>query len=417
MQLIVVSIVLFFLVVSQELKAQFRKSLAPNNSNLVNSEKTELKLDLYEKPDWQAIDIDFLSSYYEQDGNNAAVTGGIGTEQLTDFTQKVLLKIPATQRLQLNMDAGYDYYSSASTDNIDNIRGSASSHDVRIHGNIGLTYDLENSKTIGLRIGGSQEYDYTSLNGGLNFGWQSEDANTAIDLGAQAFIDQWEFYFPRDVRRQDRRLPTNKRQSYNTSVGITQVLNKKMQFSLQAEGILMKGLLSTPFHRVYFQEQNAPKVEQLPDQRLKIPIGLRLNTHLSEWLISRMYYRYYWDDWGVQGHTASIELPIKISRFVSVYPTYRYHRQTAADYFLPYKQHNLADPFYTSDYDLAALNSHSFGLGMTISPIDGFARMKLPLLKNTAIIINGIDIKYSHYRRSTGLNANIVSLGINIAIR
>ena len=393
------------------------KSMPSTRSDLVNNEKTEVTLDLYEKPDWQVIDINFLSSYYEQDGNNAAVTGGLGTEQLTDFTQKIMISIPTSKKLKLNFDAGYDYYTSASTDNIDNIRASASSVDVRVHGNIGLSYDLNDGKTVGLRLGGSAEYDYTSVNGGLTFGWQSEDANTYLNLGAQAFIDQWEFYFPRDVRRQDRRLPTNKRQSYNASIGLTQVVNKRNQFSLQAEGILMKGLLSTPFHRVYFQEQNSPGLESLPSSRLKIPIGVRWNSYIADWLVSRLYYRYYWDDWGIQGHTASIELPFKISRFISVYPMYRYHQQSAADYFLPYKEHSVDAPFYTSDYDLSALSSHSYGVGVSISPVQGLAKMKLPFAKNSAVIINSIDIKYSHYRRSTDLTANIVSLGINVVIR
>ena len=34
----------------------------------------------------QRLEVDFLTSYYSQDGNNASVTGGIGTEELTDLT-------------------------------------------------------------------------------------------------------------------------------------------------------------------------------------------------------------------------------------------------------------------------------------------------------------------------------------------
>ena len=30
-------------------------------------------------------EINFISSYYHQDGNNASVTGGIGSEKLTDI--------------------------------------------------------------------------------------------------------------------------------------------------------------------------------------------------------------------------------------------------------------------------------------------------------------------------------------------
>lgn len=414
MQLIIVSLAIFFLVLTQDLKAQLRKNLPDNKSFLSKRDTTEVGLTTYEQPDWQTIDIDFLSSYYTQDGNNSPVTGGIGTEQLTDFTQKVILTVPVSPKLILNLDGGYDYYSSASTDNIDNIRSSDSAQDMRIHGNAGFSYKLTDQKTVGFRIGASSEYDYTSINGGLNYSLISKDNNTSISLGLQAFFDKWIPYYPRELRR-SARIPTDQRRSYNASLGITRVLNKKMQLSLQAEAIYMEGLLSTPFHRVYFQEQSAPRIENLPGNRLKIPIGLRLNTHLSEWLIARLYYRYYWDDWGIQAHTASIELPIKINRFFAIYPFYRYHTQTASDYFQPYKEHSINDQFYTSDFDLAALNSHAFGLGITYSPAGGVARVKLPFKKRPVFMLKSVDLKMSHYERNTGLNANIISLGLSFS--
>ncbi len=38
-------------------------------------------------------EINFVSSYYTQDGNNSAVTGGIGTEKLTDIANSFELKL------------------------------------------------------------------------------------------------------------------------------------------------------------------------------------------------------------------------------------------------------------------------------------------------------------------------------------
>ena len=37
--------------------------------------------EVYKKRVLEAIELDFLNSYYSQDGDNAAVTGGIGTER------------------------------------------------------------------------------------------------------------------------------------------------------------------------------------------------------------------------------------------------------------------------------------------------------------------------------------------------
>ena len=414
MQLAMITFLMIFLMISQEVKAQVSKIKAGNPNKLKEGETAITDISTYEPPDWKTIDIDFLSSYYLQDGNNSPVTGGIGTEQLTDFTQKVIISVPLNKKLKLNMDGGYDYYSSASTDNIDNIPSSDSSSDVRIHGNVGLTYQLDEYKNVSFRLGASSEYDYSSINGGVNFNLLSKDKNTGLSLGFQAFIDNWTPYLPSEFE-ETTRLATTQRQSYNASVGFTRVLNKKMQLSVQLEGIYMQGLLSTPFHRVYFQEQDQAKVELLPDSRLKVPIGIRLNSYLSEHLIARLYYRYYWDNWGVQGHTASIELPIKINRFFSIAPFYRYHQQTAANYFKPFKEHSIQDAYYTSDYDLSAFSSHSYGVGLSFSPPNGIAKVKLPFKKRSTFTVKSIDLKYSHFNRDTGLKADIISLGLSFS--
>ena len=34
-------------------------------------------------------EINLVSSYYKQDGNNSAVTGGVGTEKLTDVSNNI----------------------------------------------------------------------------------------------------------------------------------------------------------------------------------------------------------------------------------------------------------------------------------------------------------------------------------------
>lgn len=413
MQLVIISIVLFFLVLTQNLRAQVRN--IANKQFIVPTNDTTEEVTTYENPDWKTVDINFLSSYYTQDGNNSPVTGGEGTEQLTDFTQKIILSIPLKEKTTLKLDGGYDFYSSASTDNIDNIKSSDSSSDMRTHANIGISQKLNEQNTIGGRIGASTEYDYNSLNVGFNYNRLSRDENTAIGFSAQAFIDRWDLIYP-DELRGSAQAATNKRQSYNGALTISRVLNKRMQIALNLEATYMNGLLSTPFHRVYFQEQTEAKIELLPSNRLKLPIGVRLNTHIAEFLIARAYYRYYWDDWGVKAHTMSLELPVKINRFLSVAPFYRYHTQTAADYFLPYKQHSLTDAFYTSDYDLSELNSHSYGLGISYAPASGLARFKLPFKNRKLFMVKGVDLKYSHYNRSNGLKADIISLGFSFEL-
>ena len=46
---------------------------------------------VYKKRVLETTEIDFLSSYYMQNGKNASVTGGIGIEDLTDFTSTIVV--------------------------------------------------------------------------------------------------------------------------------------------------------------------------------------------------------------------------------------------------------------------------------------------------------------------------------------
>src|SRR6185312_9665414 len=83
-------------------------------------------------------EVNFISGYYTQDGNNSAVTGGIGTEQLTDFANNLELRLAKTDahgRLHnYAFELGIDHYSSASSDKIDpGTISSASRKDTRIY--------------------------------------------------------------------------------------------------------------------------------------------------------------------------------------------------------------------------------------------------------------------------------------------
>src|SRR6187399_3197151 len=83
-------------------------------------------------------EVNFVSGYYQQDGHNSAVTGGIGTEHLTDFANTLnvtLLKTDHKNRQHTyGVEFGIDHYTSASSDKIDpNTISSASASDNRIY--------------------------------------------------------------------------------------------------------------------------------------------------------------------------------------------------------------------------------------------------------------------------------------------
>jgi len=379
-------------------------------------------------------EINFVSAYYHQNGNNSAVTGGIGSEKLTDFANTIDLQFSkynkAGKKNTFLFEIGIDHYTSASSDKIDPYTvSSASSQDTRIYPSLNWTHS--NDKTgnaFGFTGSYSHEFDYQSLGAGFNLTRLSHDKNTQFDFKLQAFLDTWKVILPVELRPpgygsgsghdRDNSGPVDHkpRNSFSTSFSLSQVITKRLQAAIIAEPSYQKGLLATDYQRVYFDGNFATgvgpnndvfneRIENLPGSRYKLPIAVRLNYFLDDRFIIRTFYRYYMDNWGIRAHTAELEIPVKITPFASISPFYRFSTQTGTRYFAPYGQHSITEKFYTSDYDLSTMHSSFIGSGIRLSPPDG-------LFGNQHL--SALELRFGHYIRSTGLNSNILTLNLKI---
>lgn len=263
--------------------------------------------------------------------------------------------------------------------------------------------------THGIALSYSTEYDYKSYGINLSFAKASADNNREVSLKAGAFFDTWKVILPAELRpegygsgahRDTDPIDYKPRNSYNASLSVSQIINKRLQVLLTVEPAFQQGLLSTPFHRIYFRD-GAETVERLPGSRLKLPIGVRLHYFLGDQVIVRAFYRYYIDDWGMQAHTVNLETPIKLTSFISISPFYRFSHQTAVRYFAPYGEHQLTQKYYTSDYDISGFNSQFLGTGVRMAPPGGLLGIGH---------WQSLELRYGHYVRSTGMVANNVTL-------
>ena len=151
-------------------------------------------------------EINLVSSYYQQDGNNSAVTGGIGTEKLTDISNTIdvtLLKYGETGlKHTFDVEVGIDHYTSASSDQIDlQANTSASSSDNRFYPSLSYTReDEEKGTTLGVGISSSTEYDYQSFGGNVSYSKQTKDRNGEFTAKFQAYLDQVKLILPIELR-------------------------------------------------------------------------------------------------------------------------------------------------------------------------------------------------------------------------
>lgn len=406
----------------------------------------------YKKRVLESTEVDFLTSYYSQDGDNAAVSGGVGTEELTDVTGTFVVSIPLNDDDVLTIDAGVSAYTSASSSNVNPFDGSeaadpfvassgASRSDTWVNFTGSYSHSSDDRNDIwSAKVSVSSEYDYFSFGFGGGYTKLFNEKNTEVSVNGNIYLDSWKTIYPFELRPFGNNgigffRPTeitgntaynpnftefdkDNRNSYSLGFGFSQILHKNVQGSLALDFVKQEGLLSTPFQRVYFSDvadsfiedfHLADDVERLPDSRFKIAMGGRLHWYVNETVTVRTFYRYYFDDWGINSHTAGIEVPVKITDKFTLYPSYRFYNQTMADYFAPYETHLSTEEFYTSDYDLSEYSANQFGFGVSYTDIFTSAHLWRLGLKS-------IDLKYYKYDRDTTFSSGIVTAGFKFVV-
>jgi hypothetical protein len=380
-----------------------------------NAQNSKADSSHYEARKLKLEEINLVASYYKQDGNNSAVTGGIGTELLTDIGTTIDLKVSkydAKKRQHFfSFDLGIEHYTSASSDKIDpRTVSSASREDLHVYPSLSWNRkDIKKGINFGVTASYSTEYDYKSYGGTLNFAKNSKDNSREFGIKVMTFLDKWSVILPAELRpanygsgaeRDFAPIDHKPRNSYSSTFSFSQIINRRMQAIFMFDPSFQEGLLSTPYHRIYFSNKSET-VEKLPGTRFKFPIGMRLNYFYGDKIIIRTFYRFYQDNWGMTAHTISLEAPIKLTPFVSLSPFYRFHSQNAVKYYAPYQAHLASEEFYTSDSDLSKLTSHYFGTGLRLAPPNGVFGIKN---------LNNLEVRYGHYTRSNGLASDIVTL-------
>ncbi len=364
-------------------------------------------------------EANLVSSYYHQNGHNAAVTGGTGSEKLTDvgagFNVTFSLLDAKNRKNTFVLDASVEKYTSASSDQIDPTTVSSASHTDE-HFYPSLLWARKNEKTgrtFGFNVAYSTEFDYKSYGGGFLFTKTAPDNNAEFTAKLNLFWDAWKVILPVELRPEgyptgargdSEGIPYKPRNSYNLSLAYSRVINPDLQVMFMLDPSYQEGLLSTPFHRVYFDDTSL-RVEKLPGKRLKLPASIRANYFAGDRLVLRSFYRFYTDDWGITAHTASLETAWKVNPFFSVTPHYRFNSQSAMAYFAPYGEHSPEAEFYSSDFDLSKFSSHFGGLGFRFSTPGGILGISS---------WKSMELRYGYYRRSTGLAAHILSVSAQL---
>ncbi len=212
------------------------------------SQKTKSKE--YTKRVLENTEVDLISSLYGQKGDNAAVTGGIGNEKLTDIASNIIVSIPVNDNDVFSINATISAYTSASSSNLNpfdyagssfkNVDGEknegeddnesdknanwnaksgasqannknlanggatpwlestgASRSDIWVNGTFDYSHSSKDRNTIiNGNLSASHEFDYQSFGIGGGIAKLFNQKNTEIDLKGNVYLDNWNPRYP-----------------------------------------------------------------------------------------------------------------------------------------------------------------------------------------------------------------------------
>ena len=100
-------------------------------------------------------EINLVSSYYTQDGNHSAVTGGVGYEHVTDLSSGLDLKFISTDndgyKYTLNAGLGLDHHTAASSAYV-NKSGASKTGGTRVYPSLSYFEESKNGTIKGIGL-------------------------------------------------------------------------------------------------------------------------------------------------------------------------------------------------------------------------------------------------------------------------
>ena len=200
----------------------------------------------------------------------------------------------------------------------------------------------------------SDERDYLSNTVGLDIAHEVFDGLSTINFGYQVGRDEVGKVgtsFKEDVSR------------YHYKLGWSQVFTRSFLMSLEYEGILETGYLSSPYRAARLQGLLVPEI--YPGTRDSYAVALQAIKGLGSeegklGASLHLGYRYFWDTWDVTAHTIDVSYQRRLGERWTLEPRYRYYQQSAASFYSDNFAANMN--YMARDKELSTFDSHSVGI-------------------------------------------------------
>lgn len=154
------------------------------------------------------------------------------------------------------------------------------------------------------------------------------------------------------------------RQTYG--IGLTQILTRNLITTLNIETITDEGFLNNPYRSVRYLDPTSAlgfsfEPELYPNTRTSTAIGWKARYYLPYRAAIQGEYRFFTDTWGITSNTAAVSY-VHPWRNWTFEAKYRWHDQTAADFFSDLFTRSEQTNFRGRDKELSSLTNQTFRL-------------------------------------------------------
>jgi hypothetical protein len=315
----------------------------------------------------------FRIGYYDNDDKGDG--NPFLDEALTVIEPVVIVDYNVTDRLGVYSKFSYDDVTSASIERLSNFsEQSGASSDFYIGLDLGARYELSENRRVGGFVGGSVEYDYTSIGFGGDFAQDLAEKNATVKVSANVYFDSVDV-----IQFNGEEDGSANRRSYSATVSWYQIIDKRTHAETGATIGVQTGFLETAYNAVVIEDPaDAPNpnldnrargtevTEELPGTRVRGSVFGRARYSLLRNTALEGGGRLYADDWGIRSLTLEPVVRHWPLDSLGGHLGYRYYVQSAAD---DHDDHfTTSKSKRTQDSDLAAFDAHGIHGGISWMP-------------------------------------------------
>jgi len=238
---------------------------------------------------------------------------------------------------------------------------------------VGADWTLPLTRLSRLTLGGkvSFEDDFYSGSANVAVAHDFNDKNTTVSFGVNDESDIIQPIGNTPVPLSDysafAKEGNKSKNGVGALLGVTQVMTRNWLTELNLSVDRFTGYLNDPYKFTSIINSaggtTGYEYENRPDQRVRKSAYWENRVSWSYRLSTALSLRYMSDDWGVRSDTAQLHLRWSLSdRDRYVEPTFRWYRQTAADFFTPFILTKPTTDFEASDSRLAAFHAMTYGV-------------------------------------------------------